>query len=159
MTAATPSRSEATDLVAATLLTRASRLTRLLLRLGASELTRTEAGLLATLLEGPRRITELAETEALAQPTVTRLVDRLEARGLVERARSAEDGRVVFVSPSPAGRALLEETRAQSRVLMRGAMEQLGDDDVHALAGASEALDRVISQLQGPGTARGRAAA
>ena len=93
-------RSEAIDLVAASLVTRASRLTRLLLRSGSRELSRTEAGLLLTLNDGPRRITELAESEALAQPTVTQLVDKLEGRGLVRRRRSAQDGRVVLAGYS-----------------------------------------------------------
>ena len=73
------------------------------MRSGAHELSRTEVGVLSTLSEGPRRITELAQTEALAQPTVTQLVDKLEGRGLVSRARSDEDGRVVIVEITPAG--------------------------------------------------------
>ena len=35
---------------------------------------------------GPRRITDLAEAEAVAQPTITTLVGRLERDGLVRRA-------------------------------------------------------------------------
>ena len=145
---ATPSRAEAIDLVATTLLHRASRLTRTLLRAGASELSRTEAGLLGSLVERPRRITELAESEALAQPTVTQLVDRLEARGLVGRGRSATDGRVVLVSISDAGRATLEATRAQTRGLMRAALAGLHDDEIAELAAATETLGRLIDTLQ-----------
>src|SRR5579862_129596 len=98
MSLPTASRDEVLELVSTTLLTRASRLTRILMRSGPRVLSRTEAGLLTTLLDGPRRITELAETEALAQPTVTQVVDKLQGRGLVVRARSAQDGRVVLVS-------------------------------------------------------------
>ena len=92
MHATATTRTEAIDHVATTLLARASRLTRLLMRSGTRELSRTEAGLLLTLLDGPRRITELAETEALAQPTVTQLVDRLEQRG-AGRAHALGRGR------------------------------------------------------------------
>jgi DNA-binding MarR family transcriptional regulator len=141
-------RAEAIDLVATTLLTRASRLTRLLLRSGARELTRTEAGLLLTLMDGPRRITELAESEALAQPTVTQVVDKLEGRGLVERSRSPEDGRVVLVSISGPGRAQLEATRAQTRALMRTTVDELSDAELIELAAASETLGRLIETLQ-----------
>jgi DNA-binding MarR family transcriptional regulator len=148
MTNGTPSRPEAIDLVATTLLHRASRLTRQLLRAGASELSRTEAGLLGSLLERPRRITELAESEALAQPTVTQLVDRLEARGLVARGRSQTDGRVVLVSISETGRLRLEETREQTRGLMRAAMAGLSDAELTGLAAASETLGRLIETLQ-----------
>jgi DNA-binding MarR family transcriptional regulator len=148
MSTGIPSRAEAVDLVASTFLTRASRLTRLLLRAGSRDLSRTEAGLLVTLLDGPRRITELAESEALAQPTVTQLVDKLERRDLVARARSAEDGRVVLVSISATGRAQLEATRAETRALMRATVEQLSDDELTGLAAASETLGRLIETLQ-----------
>jgi DNA-binding MarR family transcriptional regulator len=141
-------RAEAIDLVASSMLGRASRLTRLLLRAGDRDLSRTEAGLLATLLDGPRRITDLAESEALAQPTVTQLVDRLERRGLVTRARSADDGRVVLVSASVAGREQLAAVRAQTRALMRSAVEQLSDDELTQLVAASETLGRLIETLQ-----------
>jgi hypothetical protein len=72
MSLASSSRAEAIDLIATTLASRASRLTRLLVRsAGSHELSRSEVGALLTLLDGPRRITELAATETLAQPTVT----------------------------------------------------------------------------------------
>lgn len=140
-------RTEAIEIVATTLLPRASRLTRLLLRLGTRELSRTEAGLLLTLTEGPRRITDLAETEALAQPTVSQLVDRLERRGLVARRRSTEDGRVVLVSVSAKGRTQLERTRAQARELMRQAVHGLTDDELADLVVASRTLERLIQSL------------
>ena len=68
------------------------------MRSGAHDISRTEAGVLSTLEDGPRRITELAATEALAQPTVTQLVDKLQGRGLVARGRADDDGRVVLVA-------------------------------------------------------------
>src|ERR1700730_1493162 len=81
--------------VSSELLPRAALLTRLLARQLGREFPRTEVGLLNTLSSGPRRITELAELEGLAQPTMTLLVKRLEQRGLVDRQRQADDGRVV----------------------------------------------------------------
>lgn len=145
---ASAARVEAIDLVSTTLLARASRLTRVLMRSGGRELSRTEAGLLLTLLEGRRRITELAETEALAQPTVTQLVDKLEQRGLVVRTRGADDGRVVLVSIAPRGREQLESTRAQLRALMRDAVAELDDGELDELVAASATLGRLIERLQ-----------
>ncbi|MCW3006778.1 MAG: putative transcriptional regulator [Solirubrobacterales bacterium] len=151
MTAGTTSRADAIDAVAVTLLPRASRLTRLLLRAGDRALSRTEAGLLSTLLDGPRRITELAETEALAQPTVTQLVDRLQGRGLVARERSATDGRVVLVSLSAEGREQLQVARAQYRALLRDTVQELSDEELNQLAAASETLGRLVETLQARG--------
>lgn len=141
-------REDAIEELAEALLPRASRLTRLLLRPGSRALSRTEGGVLATLASGSRRITELADSEALAQPTVTQLVDRMQRRGLVARERSAEDGRVVLVSIAPRGRELLDQTREQYRALLREAVRELPDDDVGALVAATATLQRLIDVLQ-----------
>jgi len=141
-------RSARIDEVAADLLPRASQLTRLLLSGGSRTLTRAEGGLLSTLAAGPRRITELAVSEVLAQPTVTQLVDRLQRRGLVERARDARDGRVVLVSITDAGRAALEGTREEYRVTLRAAAADLPDADLDALVAATRALERLIDAVQ-----------
>ncbi len=143
-----PSRTEAIDLVTTTLLARAHRLTRLLMRSGAHQMSRTEAGVLSTLADGPRRITELATQEALAQPTVTQLVDKLEKRGLVTRGRSEDDGRVVMVEISPRGREELESLRAEIRANMREALAGLPDSELTDLAHAAETLGGLIETLQ-----------
>jgi len=142
------SRAEAVDIVAKTLTLRASRLLRLLASFGTRELTRTESGLLATLLDGPRRITELATSEALAQPTVTKLVDRLEGLGFVTRERSEADGRVVMVTITADGRAEIAAVREQVRSLMRETVAGLTDDELAVLIRASDTLEKMIDSLQ-----------
>ena len=150
MPSSSPDRAEAIDLVASTLLGRAARLTRLLMRSGAHEISRTEVGVLATLSEGPRRITQLAMTEALAQPTVTQLVDKLEGRGLVIRGRSGDDGRVVLVEITRLGSKQLEELRAEIRANMREALADLPDAELTELVHAAETLGGLIEKLQPP---------
>src|SRR3984957_14753282 len=101
-------RSRRIEYVSTQLLSRASALTRLLAKQVDSQLSHTEAIVLNTLRDGPRRITELAELEGLAQPTTTLLVKRLEEMGFVRRQRQADDGRVVLVSLEPAGTQAFE---------------------------------------------------
>jgi DNA-binding MarR family transcriptional regulator len=147
MSPSAPDRAEALDLVANTLLGRAARLTRLLMRSGAHKLSRTEVGVLSTLSDGPRRITELAQTEALAQPTVTQLIDKLEGRGLVSRTRSGEDARVVLVEVTPAGTEVFEEVRGEIRGNMREALADLPDAELTELVHASQTLGALIETL------------
>lgn len=142
------SRADALDLVATTLVSRTSRLARLLMGRGSRQLSRTEAGLLATLLDGPRRITELAETEGLAQPSVSKLVDKLEARGLVLRGRAAGDGRAVVVSISAEGQQTLDSARGEIRGLLRQTLAGLSDEDLATLARAIEVVERLAGSLQ-----------
>ena len=147
MPSSSPDRAEAIDLVASNLLGRAARLTRLLMRSGVHELSRTEVGVLATLSEGPRRITQLAMTEALAQPTVTQLIDKLEGRQLVSRSRSEEDGRVVLVAITAAGAKALETVRALIRANMREALADLPDAELTELAHAADTMGSLIQKL------------
>src|SRR5271170_217700 len=102
------SRSDQIDYVSSQLLTGAALLTRLLVRQIGGELSRSEVGLLRTLSDGSRRITELAELEGLAQPTTTILIKQLEERGLVQRERHDADGRVVLVNLTETGSVALE---------------------------------------------------
>lgn len=140
-------RTVAIELVSSTLLGRAARLTRLLMRSGAHILSRTEVGVLVTLSEGPHRVTQLATTEALAQPTVTQLVDKLEGRGFVSRTRSQEDGRVVLVQITKAGAEALEEVRAEICAKMREALVDLPDAELTELAHAADTMGSLIKKL------------
>jgi DNA-binding MarR family transcriptional regulator len=53
---------------------------------------------------------DLAELVLFSQSGITRLVDRLERRGLARRDFSTRDRRVTFVSLTDAGRKKIEET-------------------------------------------------
>jgi len=53
--------------------------------------------------EGWIPLSQLGDTVALTSGGITRLVDRLEAEGLVERHRCDDDGRVVRLQLSPVG--------------------------------------------------------
>jgi DNA-binding MarR family transcriptional regulator len=147
-------RAEALDAVATTLLAQTSRLTRSLMRSGSRELSRTEVGLLTTLADGPRSISDLADSEALAQPSVSKLVDKLEARGLVSRHRGAQDGRVVVVSIRAEGEALLKQVRGHVHAVLRDALVDLPDDDLAALVSAVRVLERLIGQVRADGIPR-----
>jgi DNA-binding MarR family transcriptional regulator len=147
-TIVTLNRSDQIDYVSTQLLPGAGLLVRLLVRQLGGELSRTEAGLLSTVSGGPRRITDLAELEGLAQPTMTSLVKQLEQRGLVRRDRQADDGRVVLVQLTDIGAAALEDYRASARELLGTYLAEIPDEQVEALAGATEALGQLVALVQ-----------
>jgi DNA-binding MarR family transcriptional regulator len=142
-------RAHAVETVAVQLLPRASLITRLLLRRGARGTSRAEAGILSALAAGPQRVTQLAASQALAQPTVTQLVGRLEERGWVVRERDPGDGRVVLVSLTAEGRVVLDAVRAEYRQILREHLADRSDEDVLALAAATDVLQDIIDALQG----------
>ena len=67
------------------------------------------------LLAGERpdklRTLDLARRLVSRAPDITRLLDKLELRGLIERERPADNRRVVYVGITAAGLALLRELR------------------------------------------------
>jgi DNA-binding MarR family transcriptional regulator len=66
-------------------------------------------------------------------PDVTRLVDRLEARGLAARVRGTEDRRVVRIRLLDPGRALLASLDAPVSALLVDALGHLGPQKLAAL--------------------------
>lgn len=62
---------------------------------------------LAEAPDGRLRMQELADAVLLSKSGVTRLVDRMERAGLVERARCADDRRGTFATLTAAGRSRL----------------------------------------------------
>jgi DNA-binding MarR family transcriptional regulator len=147
-----PSRAERDEqlaYIAEHLLTRSAILVRLLVKqVRSREISRTEMQVLSILSEGPRRITELAELEGVAQPTMTLLVKRLEDNGWTQREGLPGDGRVVMISLTEAGSAAQRKFRAQFLAAMRADLHELSDEQLHALAAATQTLDSFVEDLQ-----------
>jgi DNA-binding MarR family transcriptional regulator len=141
-------RSRQAEFISSQLLSRSGLLTRLLAKQLHGPLSRSEASLLNTASRTPRRITELAELEGLAQPTMTLLVKRLERDGLVTRERQADDGRVVVVRLTDAGQATLDDYRAQASAALGTYLAEMTDSQIAQLAAATEALAQLVTILQ-----------
>lgn len=86
--------------------------------------------LLAVWASPGMRQSELARHLGVEPPTVTRMLQRMERGGLIERRPDPQDGRAVLVHPTPRSR-LLEST-------VRRAWTDL-DELLVALLGASDA--------------------
>jgi DNA-binding MarR family transcriptional regulator len=100
--------------------------------------TMAEYSVLALLGEAGRtgmRMSELAERRVMSSGGFTRLADRLERRGLIERHRSADDGRGFTAVLTSDGRALMRQAwQQQHSVLRRRFFDHLDTGDLHALA-------------------------
>ncbi len=112
------------------------------------DLSRTGASVLNTLREGPRRVTELAATQNVAQPTMTVAVQRLEARGLVVRERADDDRRATNVLITDTGRATLAARHAARAAYLDARLAALDDDQRAAIEAALPALTALVQQEQ-----------
>ena len=75
----------------------------------------------------------IAERMIERSPGMTRLLDRLEEKGLVARRRSLQDRRVVFCVLVERGAALLEKMEPHMKALEQEAMQALGDASLREL--------------------------
>jgi DNA-binding MarR family transcriptional regulator len=76
------------------------------------ELTKLQAQALHVLVhDGPRSMSDLAESLACDASNVTGLIDRLEARGLVERKSVPKDRRMRMLAVTSAGTKLFQRLR------------------------------------------------
>lgn len=72
----------------------------------AGEVSLNDYDVLFTLSRAPERrlrIRNLGENLLLSQPSVSRLIDRLASRGLVEKTQAPDDGRGIIVSLTDKG--------------------------------------------------------
>jgi DNA-binding MarR family transcriptional regulator len=79
---------------------------------------------------------------------LTRMVDRLEARGLVRRAADSSDRRVTLVQLTPEGKALIDTLRPRHQAYIEQRMSALSPAQITAL---SEALLTLYESLSGDG--------
>jgi DNA-binding MarR family transcriptional regulator len=78
---------------------------------------------------------DIAERMVTRDPDLTRLLDRLESRHLITRARDGEDRRVVTTRITQVGLALLEEVGAPLEAEQRRLLGHMGEERLRALAG------------------------
>src|ERR1700685_2579707 len=97
-------------------------------------LSLTAAATLASIERfGPQRLTALAAREGVTQPAMTQLISRLEDAGQVRRESDPDDGRVVLVTITDAGRATLAHRRDSRATRLPVILAQLSPHHLHGL--------------------------
>lgn len=99
---------------------------------------------LTQLDKGEMRSGALARALSLSPATVTGILDRLEARGLVERRRLVDDKRSIVASLTPAGRKLLVEAPPPLQQSFLSKLRALPESEQAAI---SETLQRLVTMM------------
>jgi len=95
---------------------------------------------------GPRALGELAAAEQVRPPTMTRVVQALEERGLVRRERDAHDGRVQRLRATAKGRRVLQGARARRVGSLAALLHELSREEVASIRDAAELVERALAQ-------------
>lgn len=111
----------------------------------ALPLTMTQGPVLGHLLEGPRRMTELARREGVQLPTMTQIITRMENLGLVERTMADDDRRAVEVRITDLGRRLVAEVVDARREYIRHLIEPLTDEERKAMQAAIPVIRKMAA--------------
>ena len=125
----------------------------LLMRGLAAELRQTAAkplgaGQMSTLMkiaDGPCTLSRLAKHQAVSLPTVSRSVDMLVRRGLVERSVDKTDRRTTMVRLTQDGRDALADVGRRAEAYIQRKLEPLTSEDRQQMVEASQLLTRLFS--------------
>jgi DNA-binding MarR family transcriptional regulator len=93
---------------------------------------------------GPRRLTDLAAGEGVTQPSMSAIVSQLARLGLAERRSDPQDGRVVRVAITSAGREHLNALRRAGATVFDVLIDKLEPSEAAALRAALPAFGRML---------------
>src|SRR2546423_3944308 len=128
--------------MAARLRLSATRLARQLRQQADAGLSPSQLSALSAIEQlGPVTLGALADYERVAPPSVTKVVTKLEAAGLVRRHPDATDRRVVRVSTTAHGNALLARIRQRKTMWLTARLGALDPAERDRLSAALDVLD------------------
>jgi DNA-binding MarR family transcriptional regulator len=112
---------------------------------GTPALTAGERFVLHALRDRPAQsLNELAERTYTDQSTASPVVNRLRARGLLRRERSAEDGRRVVIALTRTGRAAIDDAPDAPQAAIVAALKKLSPGDRRTIA---RSLTRLVAAM------------
>lgn len=133
--------------VAAHLRISVTRLARLLRRQADTGLSPSQLSALTSVeRHGPLTLGALADHERVAPPSITKVVAKLEERGLVARAADRADRRVTRLSLTDAGCDLLAHVRRRKDVWLASRVAGLTADQRRRLVAALDVLDELTGR-------------
>ena len=91
------------------------------------------------------RPSDVADRVLLTTSGITRLMDRVEQRGLIERRATADDRRCVIVALSEKGAGLVDQFRQSRRDIFSRAIADLSETDRRLVI---ELLGKVVKALE-----------
>jgi MarR family transcriptional regulator, organic hydroperoxide resistance regulator len=110
-------------------------------------LTGPQGMLMGTLAHhGEMKVSELSEKLGLSNSTVSGILDRLENQGLVERTRSKEDRRVVYIKVTEEFRKHSQKHFEEINKLIETMMDKATPEELDIILEGMNTLEKVIDR-------------
>jgi DNA-binding MarR family transcriptional regulator len=93
-------------------------------------------------ISGPCPMVDLAKEQFISPPALTSIVDNLERQGLVERARSKEDRRVINIKITSRGERLFAQAQVLYKQFFEKVMSALTRQEINVLLTAFDKLSK-----------------
>jgi DNA-binding MarR family transcriptional regulator len=120
------------------------RLSRQLRQQLVGDLTQSQVSVLSSVEKlGNPTLGELAAYEQVQPPSMTRQIETLVARGLVDREAKEADRRIVRVKLTAAGQGILQKNRSLRTAFMAERMKRLPPEERARLSELVELLERL----------------
>ena len=95
---------------------------------------------------GPISLNDLARAEQVRPPTMSRIVDALQAEGLVRRTTNAKDRRAVVLEATEKGTAILWQGRKRRVKFLARHLSRLTEAELKQIENAVNAIQKAMSR-------------
>ncbi|HUP54486.1 MAG TPA: MarR family transcriptional regulator [Methylomirabilota bacterium] len=103
--------------------------------------------------DGPLPMGKVAEALDVSVASATGIIDRMEQRGIVERGHQPDDRRIVLVSTTSAGRAILSDLDEHRRATIGRILDRLTDRELGAFLKGLRAMRAARAAMDAEGAA------
>jgi DNA-binding MarR family transcriptional regulator len=95
---------------------------------------------------GAMSLNALAKVEQVRPPTMSRIVDALEAEGLIRRTVNQQDRRAVVLEATKKGTAILWQGRKRRVKFLAGHLSRLSEQERKQVDGAIQAIQKAMAR-------------
>jgi len=95
---------------------------------------------------GPVSLRDLARAEQVRPPTMSRIVDALEAQGLARRKVNPRDRRAVVIEATEKGAEMLKQGRKRRVKFLASYLSKLDESELAHIAHAVQAIQKALQQ-------------
>lgn len=111
------------------------------------DITAPQGMLLGQLIRhGKMKVSDLSQKMGLSNSTVSGIIDRLEKQGMVQRTRSQEDRRVVYVDVTPEFKDAFEKNFKDMEKRFEEILNRADEKEIETILNGLETLKKVLDR-------------